>query len=51
MNSMAIVAQKKAFQRFWTVNLTELTSIAMRIPPIGVPKVQTTPTATAASKN
>ena len=46
-----IVEQKKAFHRLETENWNELTSTAKSTPPIGAPKVQDTPTATAAVKN
>lgn len=46
-----IVEAKKDFQRLFTEKEVELTSIANSTPPIGAPKVQVTPTATAAVKN
>ena len=46
-----MVEAKKDFQRLLTEKEVELTSIAKRTPPIGAPKVQVTPTATAAVKN
>tara|TARA_B110000285_G_C15117855_1_gene615247 strand:+ start:1853 stop:2047 length:195 start_codon:yes stop_codon:yes gene_type:complete len=46
-----IVEAKKDFQRLFTEKDVELTSIANNTPPIGAPKVQVTPTATAAVKN
>jgi len=46
-----IVDAKKDFQRLLTEKEVELTSMANSTPPIGAPKVQVTPTATAAVKN
>ena len=46
-----MVEQKKDFHRFETVNEEVLTSIAKSTPPIGAPKVEATPTATAAVRN
>jgi len=46
-----IVDAKNAFHKFWTVKLEVLTSIANKTPPMGAPKVQVTPTATAAVRN
>ena len=45
------VEAKKDFHRFDTVKVEVLTSIAKSTPPIGAPKVQVTPTATAAVRN
>ena len=47
----AHVAARNDFQRFETVKDVVETSIANNTPPIGAPKVQATPTATAAVKN
>ena len=49
--STVIVDVKKDFHRLFTVNVELLTSTAKRTPPIGAPKVQVTPTATAAVIN
>ena len=46
-----IVDAKNAFHKFWTVKFEVLTSMANSTPPIGAPKVQVTPTATAAVRN
>lgn len=45
------VDAKKDFQRLDTVKVEVLTSMAKSTPPIGAPKVQVTPTATAAVRN